>query len=324
MVGDNTRRLALLSVLFLTAYPPNQLTAQSFSLSGRARHVTARDTVPAAGLMVVAHAVSQAKQGPIDSMRTDAAGRFHFRVARPDSSAVYVVSASWDGIGYFSNPIEGQDRTGNDTISLLLFDTASTGEPLSIGTRHVVITRASQDGSRHVLDIVSIVNGGATTRVGRDSTTPVWRMRLPDGVVGPAVGEGDVPASAVRFENGSVLVSAPIPPGEKQVAVTYELPAGRKRLEIPVDQPAELVEVLAEDSLTTPVNLLTRTDPMPVEDRVFQRFVATEVKAGARPAVALTAVTDPLRRYWWIPVAAATLLLVAGAFYAGKVARRSA
>ncbi len=314
---------ALLLSLFHTCALSTTLTAQSFTLAGRARHVTARDTVPAAGLMVVAHAVSQTKQGPIDSMRADAAGRFHFRVARPDSSAVYVVSASWDGIGYFSNPIEGQDRTGSDTIALLLFDTASAGEPLSIGTRHVVITRASQDGSRHVLDIVSIVNGGTTTRVGRDSTAPVWRMRLPDGVVGPAVGEGDVPASAVRFENGFVLVSAPIPPGEKQIAVTYDLPAGRKRLEVPVDQPTELVEVLAEDSLTTPVNLLTRTDPMPVEDRVFQRFIATDLKAGARPAVSLTRVVDPLRAYWWIPVGAAALLLLAGAYYA-KVARRPA
>ena len=112
------------------------------------------------------------------------------------------------------------------------------------------------------------------------------------------------------------------PPGEKQIAVTYDLPPGRSRLDVPVDQATALIEVLAEDSLTAPAAVLERSDPMPVEDRVFQRFVATDLKAGALPAVSLTGAGDRTSQLMWLPIGAAVLLLAAGGFYAARVARR--
>ena len=64
-------------------------------LSGRIVHLQGRDSVPLAGTWVIAHSVSESRQGPVDSMRSDAAGRFHFTIAHADSGAVYVVSARY-------------------------------------------------------------------------------------------------------------------------------------------------------------------------------------------------------------------------------------
>jgi len=315
---------APVAALLLGTGVPAHLAAQQLILSGRILHVEARDTVPARGLMVVAHEVGAARQGPIDSAPADPQGRFRFRVAAPESATVYVVSARWAGIGYFSQPFDSADRAGSDSISLMVFDTASSGEPLAVGTRHVVITRAAADGSRHVLDIAQIENNGQTTRVGSDSLATTWRMRLPDHVANVAAGEGDVSPESMRFDSGWVLVAAPFPPGEKQVAVTYDLPASRTQLVIPIDQPTAQLEVLAEDSLTSALAVVQRSDPLQVEDRVFQRFVASNLAAGAQPAVSLARLSNPVRTFWWIPVLSATLLLAVGAAYAAsrRVARR--
>lgn len=280
------------------------------------------DSVPLAGTWVVAHAVGAERQGPLDSARSDAAGRFRFRVARPESATVYLVSARYAGVGYFSAPFDGgQARGGADSISLVVYDTTSRGPALAVGTRHVVVTRAEAGGGRRVLDVVELLNTGTATRIGADTLAPIWRMRLPEGVSDVAAGQSEFAEAAIRFEGGEVLVAAPMPPGEKQLAVTYVLPSGRSRFVIPVDQPTAQFEVLAEDSLTGAAALLERADPLVLEGRVFQRFVATGLTAGARPAVTLTATPGGARRLWWVPVLAAAALLLAGAVYA-RVAKR--
>lgn len=278
--------------------------------------------MPAAGLFVVAHRMSAARQGPFDSLRSGANGQFRFTIARPDSGAVYLVSARYAGIGYVSEPFAGNAREGADAIVLPLFDTASAGPPLTIGNRHIVITSPDAPGARRILDIVMIRNTGSATRVGPDSMAAVWRMRLPEAATAVQAGESEVPLSAMRFEGGEVLVTAPIAPGEKQIAVTYLIPDDAARLTIPVDQPTASFAVLAEDSLTRPLAGLERADPMLIEGRVFQRFTATSLAAGAAPAVALrrTGSRQSARSLWWMPVAAVGLLLVVGAVYAVRVA----
>jgi len=125
--------------------------------------------------------------------------------------------------------------------------------------------------------------------------------------------------------------AAPLAPGDKQVAVTYFVPAGRTRLVLPVDQPTAEFQVLAEDSLTAPERELRRAEPLLIEGRVFQRFVADSLSPGAAPAVRLSegaggwgglAGASAARAFWWIPVGAVALLLLAGAWYALRVAPR--
>ena len=221
-MGSSRRSVLLAAALVVAAGAASlPLCAQGpqapLVLSGRAVRVRGRDTTALAGAVVVAHRIGLREQGPLDSLKADARGAFRFRLARPDTGVMYVVSTRYAGIGYFSEPFSVRDHAGADTIRLAVYDTAATGSPLVVAVRHLVISAPGGDGSRDALDIVQVGNGGETTRVPRDSTSPTWHMKLPRGIESFRVGEGDVPNSAVVLAADSILVSAPFPPGLKQV-----------------------------------------------------------------------------------------------------------
>jgi hypothetical protein len=200
---------------------------------------------PLAGAWVILHEVTMSGGGPIDSVRTDRDGRYRVQVARTDTAALYMVSAAYSGITYFSDPTPA--RAWSDTIPPLeVYDTSSTAPAIGVGQRHVVV-RAGEGGGRSVLELVSLVNRGARTRVSPDSVTPVWGGRLPRGAAAFQVGESDVSAEAVAQRGDSVIVTAPLPPGRKQIVFTYTLP-GEGELVLPLDQPAERLLVLLEDT----------------------------------------------------------------------------
>ncbi len=243
------------------------------------------DTAALAGRTVIAHRLSAQAQGAVDSVRSDAAGRFRFRIADPESATVYVVSTRYAGIGYFSEPFTREARDGADAIALAVFDTASTGAPLAVAIRHIVVPQADSAGWRRVLDLIQLHNPDVTTRVGADSAAPVWRGRVPDGVVQPEVGEGEIPASAVRFEGDRVLLLAAVPPGPKQLVLTYRLAPGARQLRVPVDQPTARFEVLLEDRDATATSELAADEPLTLEGRRFTHFTASGLAAGASPTI---------------------------------------
>jgi len=286
-------------------------------LAGRVVRVRGLDSVPLAGVRVVEHRVGTDRQGPLDSLASDARGRFSFRVARPDTAAMYVVSTRYAGIGYFSTPFAPGARAGADSIVLPVFDTSSAGAPLDVAVRHVVVSAPDQaDGSRDVLDIVQVSNPGTTTRVAR-AGTPTWRMLLPRGIEAFRVGEGDVPADAVHKVGDSLLVSAPFPPGVKQVVAIYVVPSGMTELRVPIDQPTAQLEVLIEDSLANATGAaLASGNPLQFGDRTFRHFASARAVRGETAEITFG---GPKRRnLTWLTIALAGLLLAGGAFVAAR------
>ena len=293
------------------------MNAGPLTLSGRVVRVRGADTVPLPGLRIVAHRVGTDRQGPVDSLRSDPLGRFSFRVARPDTGAMYVVSTLYAGIGYFSAPYSAAARAGSDSILLSVFDTSSTGSPLDVAVRHLVVSAADRDGSRDVLDIVQVANPGTTTLVSRDSA-PTWRMRLPHGIESFRVGEGDVPSDAVRRAGDSILVRAPFPPGIKQVVGIYVVPQGMRTLRIPIDQPTARLEVLVEDSLANASGAaLAAANPLQLEGRTFRHFSSTRVVRGETAEITFGAAAGG-RSLAWVAIALSALLLASGGYIAAR------
>ena len=285
-------------------------SAQNVTLAGRLMRVRDRDTIPVPNAFVVAHAVSEARQGPVDSQRTDGQGRFRFSLRAPDTSTVYVVSSRYQGIGYFSEPFANQP----EPLDLIVYDTSVTGPPMTVAIRHLVITRGTS-GDRRVLDIFQVSNTSKATRVGPDSAAAVWSAKLPAGAQSPTAGEGDVPAAAVRFTNGRVEVAAPFPPGLKQVVVSYDLRAGSKTLVVPVDQPTERFEILVEDSTATASGGFTADEPVTIEGRVFRRYAADSAAVGSNATITFGDTSRSTTPFVGGAVALAAVLLGAGAWF---------
>lgn len=270
---------------------------------------TGADSVPVRGARVVLHRVAQTAQGPVDSMVTSADGSFRFRVRR-DTTALHLVSARHDGIEYFSTPLDSARSGGNETITLVVHDTSSSA-PVGISARHVVIPRAGEDGTREVLDLVLLANSGAKTRVAPDSLGASWTGPLPPRSEGLELGESDVSPDAVIRRHDSAIVSAPIAPGEKQLALQYHLPAGRQEIEIPVGaEPVGINVLLEEPGAMAAAPGLALVDSQLIEGRSFRRW------SGNLPPNTIVRVTLPRAAADAGPILAAMVAVLALALLA--------
>jgi hypothetical protein len=288
LAGNTTlrrHRLAVLTVLTaLTALPPYRLTAQT-TAAGRVLRPGARDTLALPRVRVLLHRVGRESQGPIDSSLSDAQGRFRF-VFRADSGSLYLLSARYGGIEYFSSPVHTNPALPDTAIPLFVYDTSSRA-PVGVEAHHIVVPRPGDDGSRSVLELFVLRNAGLLARVGQDSLHPAWSAPLPPGSLGLQVGESDLSPDAVSRQGDSVYVFAPIAPGEKQLAVQYVIPGDQNVVTFPMGASAGQVNLLIEGPVGGVSGApLALADSQLIERRVFQRWTGT-VPAGAVIRVAL-------------------------------------
>ena len=248
------------------------LPAQTVSVSGRVLR-GGRDTLPLANVFVVLHRMASANAGPIDSVRSDARGRYRLALRNPDSTSGYVVSVWYDSIAYFSLPLTVVGRPAVHVEDIVAFPASRTGPPLRLVRRLTTISAATSDGSREVLEILELENPGQSTRITDDTVAPTWSGRLPEHTGQFRAGQGDVSPEAVRFRNDSVLIYAPIPPGPaKQLSYDYTLAAGARAFIVPIDQPTVEVNLLIED--TAAVVIAPKLESFGVKEIEGRRFAA--------------------------------------------------
>jgi hypothetical protein len=272
MIGRTSLRL----ILVLPALPALPVAAQSIRVTGQ---VVSADSTPVRGARVVLHQVGQRLPGPIDSTRADDRGRFSF-VFRPDTAAFYLLSSSRMGIEYFSSPIPTNPERADTGIRIVVYDTSGSA-PVALEGRHLVLARPGEDGSRGILDLIILRNAGRLTRVASDTIHPSWSAPLPRGTTGLQMTEGDVSPDAVTRRGDSLIVTAPIAPGEKQLAIQYRVPPGRRVLELPVNQPGIRVNVLAEEPEVRVLGSgLALADSQVIEGRWFRRWTGVVPAAG--------------------------------------------
>jgi hypothetical protein len=237
------------------------------------------DAAPVAGVRVVLHRVGQKIQGPIDSARATREGRFRFAF-RPDTSAFYLVSGRYAGIEYFSSPLPTRPTRPDSGIRIVVYDTSSSA-PVTLESRHLVLTRPGEGGSRSVLDLMVLRNTGRLTRVAPDSLRGSWGTALPRGTIGLQVSESDLSSEAISRTGDSLVVSAALAPGEKQLTVQYQVPGGRNLIELPLRSPGLQLNVLTEEAAVRVVGPgITPADTQVVQGRVFRRWTGTVTSPG--------------------------------------------
>ncbi len=251
------------------------------SVSGRVLR-GGRDTVPLPNAVVVLHRMASASAGPIDSVRSDARGRYRLALRDPDSTSGYVVSVWYDSIAYFSLPLNVVSRPAVHVEDILTFPASRTGPPLRLARRLATISTATADGSREVLEILELENPGQATRITDDTLVPTWSGRLPGRTGQYRAGQGDVSPEAMRFRTDSVLIYAPIPPDPaKQLSYDYTLAAGARTFVMPIDQPTVEVNLLVEDTVALVIApKLESFGVKEIEGRRFAAYRAGPLAAG--------------------------------------------
>jgi hypothetical protein len=197
-----------------------------------------------------------------------------------------LLSASYAGIEYFSPPVHTNPERPDTAIRIVVYDTSSTA-PIALDTRHLVITRPGEDGSRSVLDLLVLRNDGRLTRVTPDRSRPSWSGPLPDGTLGLELGEGDISPDAASRRDDSLIVTAPLAPGEKQITVQYLIPSDRTVLELRFTELVSSVNVMAEEETAiVSGGSLAFADSQVIQGRPFRRWTG-QVPAGATVRVLL-------------------------------------
>ena len=260
------------------------------SVSGRVLR-GGRDTVPLSNAWVVLHRVTREQGGPIDSVRSDARGRYRMLLRDPDSAGAYVVSAWYDSLAYFSLPLNVLGRPAAHVEDIVTFPTTSKGPPIRLERRLATVAAAREDGTREVLEILELENTGQTTRVTKDTLEPTWAGRVPARVGQFRGGQGDISPDAMQFRHDSVIVLGPIPPGPvKQLSYGYSLPMGTRALVIPIDQPTVELNLLVEDTaaaVTAPK--LQALGVQEIEQRHFAAYRAGPLAPGDNVEIRLPA-----------------------------------
>ena len=250
-------------------------------MSGRVLRPGGTAGVPVAGAWVTLHRVAKDNAGPIDSMRTDALGRYRFTYQGGDTLSIYFVSSSFGGIAHFTSPLKAKVVNG-DAAEVMVFDTTSAPVSITLRGRHVIVTAADSSASRTIIEVFELSNDTTVTRIPGAAARPTFESLLPDRALEPQVGEGDFGAKMIRFAQGKVQLIAPLAPGVKQFSINYRVPSDAKALQFPIDAATTVLEVLIEDPKGSAAGAgLKETASPTLGGRQFKRFLAQDVKAGA-------------------------------------------
>jgi hypothetical protein len=132
-------RALAFAALWAAWVPSAQAQARA---AGRIVRLAGSDTVVAPRVQVVLHRVGPAGQGPLDTVFTDPAGRFGFRFAA-DTASVFLLSARYAGIEYFSRPVSGDPGRADTSVTLIVADTSSE-QPVSVRQRTLLVSRPDE------------------------------------------------------------------------------------------------------------------------------------------------------------------------------------
>jgi len=244
---------------------------------------------PMPGMWVTLHRVGSDTQGPLDSVRTDARGRYSFKYARSGTDdAIYFVSGIYRGIAYFTPPLQTAKVSGVDA-EVTVFDTTSGHVPISVRGHHIVVSAVDANAMRGVVEVYDLVNDSSVTKIaGATSDRPVWSAPLLPGATNASAREGDFPAASLSFVDGRVSLLAPFAPGLKQLAFGYTVPAKAFPVEFPLLDSTGVLEVMVEDKAGTASGAgLKEVEPVNVEERSFRRFLASDAPKNAVASIDL-------------------------------------
>jgi hypothetical protein len=257
-------------------------------VSGKVERLTKAGPVALPGAMITLHRVGPDKEGPVDSVKTDASGSYRIRYRATGSpNAIYFAATTWQGIAYFTPPLRSATVTGNPA-RLTVYDTTSREVTLAVRGRHVIVSAADSSGSRVVIEVYELANDSVRTLVGADSTQPTLTVPVPNAAREVVVGQGDVPADATASVQGLLKVFAPFAPGLKQLSFSYKIAKESFPLAFSLERASDVLEVLVEEpSATVSGAALQNAGPVAADGRTFKRFLGQNIAAGGQMTISV-------------------------------------
>ena len=266
------------------------------------------------GAVVTVHRVGPDSSGALDSVRTDAGGRYTIRYRRFGSDeAVYFAAAVHHGIAYFSSPLRGARVSAQDA-EIVVFDTTSKPVTLTVQGHHVVVGAPKPDGVRDIVEVYELSNDTTVTLVGKDSLAAIWSAPIPREATGFRAGQGEVADVTLQRRGDRVTLAAAFGPGVKQLSYSYTLPPDAFPLTLALERATSVLEVLLEEPEAQVRAASLRAMPnATTEGRTFKRFVGQSAPAGEQIRIDVPVTTASTRTRVLVGVAVVIVLAMAAA-----------
>lgn len=232
---------------------------------------------------VTLHQVTPDSAGELATTPVDTDGHFSFRLPTvPDPagrSDVYFASIRHQGILYFGRAVTRAVQL-DSLYRIEVYDTAAApagGTDFPVEVRNLFLEELGEGQGWQVVDLLQIRHQGPRTLVTRNDE-PLWSYPMPPEASDFRIGESDIDPGGATYEDGTLRVTSPVPPGQRTYLVRYRLPSleftlplpGRtRRLELMVREPAPALEAPG----------LTRGEAVELEPgSSYRRYAASELQ----------------------------------------------
>ncbi len=206
------------------AQSPSPPVNQSGAIGGQVTNGTdGKHDVP--GVQVRVLPLGDQQSSGVITATVDATGQFSVTELTVGPGAEYGLMATYEGVDYI-HPELARLTPGQPTlfgVNLTVYEPDEAVD-LVIRTAHVVVSPAPEQGAAFLTEVWVIRNDTDRTRVAGQDGAVLW-FDLPPGARSIDVRDPRVRASA-KFEDNILFDREPVPPGEREVVLTYEVPYG--------------------------------------------------------------------------------------------------
>jgi cytochrome c553 len=213
-------------------------------------------------------------------------GSFRFENLPTDPDRNYGLQATYLGVDYFHPELISVSDSPSASVTMHVYETTTDGSAISVSRNHVIIDFANNQ--LQVAELYIFNNSGDRTYLGDGATL---RFGLPKGAQNVQFDNPSMNQST-RLEGDQVVDTLPVPPGNRQVLLSYSVPYdGRSAtFEKQILYATQSLNVLVSDvGVQVDAGPMVAGEPVSTQSNVrFLNYTQQDVSAGDQLSLTLS------------------------------------
>ncbi len=265
------------------------------SIAGRVLDGTQGGT-PVAGQDVVLQGVRHSDEAtilPVQVTQTDPQGNFRFDGLPVSEENSFLVFVTYDNVEYGSKDVKLTAEEPSADLEMEVYGSTTADDQIRVSLDHIVIEADAQAQVLSVLEVFQVLNEGDRAYVGESDNTdssPTLQLSLPEGATQVSVISGVTSQNLVPSAAG-LADTTPVVPGEKEVALGYELPYAESELLLQktLYYPTDRLAILVQDAgFTIDSPALSAPQPTDMGEERYLLLTGESLAAGQSIEVSLS------------------------------------
>ena len=218
--------------------------------------------------------------------KSDKDGKYSFSGVATGPDYTYLVHTLYQGADYASDPVTFPTGSTDQTANLQLFDSTTSDSNITMSARHYLLD--PEPSGLYVSEIAIISNSGDKTYIGskdvHQGLKETVRFSLPQGAQNVEYG-GGLLGSRVFQDNGDLVDTWPLYPGDSQRIFRYQIPVnnGTATFSSKLSTNIGKVNVLIPDiGVGVSVSNLPNKSTQSIQDENYLLFSGDNLKAGTQ------------------------------------------